>query len=267
MNFELPPGFRFHPTDEELIIYYLHNHAMSRPCPASIIPEVNICKFDPWELPGKSYLREGEWYFFSPRDRKYPNGGRPNRATASGFWKATGTDKAIHSNSKHVGVKKALVFYRGRPPKGSKTEWIMHEYRLGQPSNGVFKPTRVDEWVLCRIHQKKQSMRIRDDGQEDCFVEETPHMKIISNLEENMPKFPRSFSLARLIEPDCSLDAQLFDELPNGPINGLFDTRWYDWTADTVKFQSADAAKPVGSQESSAQEHSLCRSNLPALRY
>lgn len=79
---------------------------------------------------------EKEWYFFSPRDRKYPNGARPNRAAASGYWKATGTDKVItgrspvRARSENIGVKKALVFYKGRPPKGTKTNWIMHEYRL-----------------------------------------------------------------------------------------------------------------------------------------
>ena len=75
---------------------------------------------------------ENEWYFFTPRDRKYPNGARPNRAAGSGYWKATGTDKAILSTptGQLIGVKKALVFYGGRPPKGVKTDWIMHEYRL-----------------------------------------------------------------------------------------------------------------------------------------
>lgn len=29
-----------------------------------------------------------------------------------------------------VGLKKTLVFYRGKPPHGSKTEWVMHEYSL-----------------------------------------------------------------------------------------------------------------------------------------
>jgi len=84
------------------------------------------------EFADKSLFGEEEWYFFSPRDRKYPNGLRPNRAAASGYWKATGTDKPIlsSSGSKRIGVKKALVFYSGRPPKGSKTDWIMNEYRL-----------------------------------------------------------------------------------------------------------------------------------------
>lgn len=87
----------------------------------------------------KAEFGENEWYFFTPRDRKYPNGVRPNRATVSGFWKATGTDKAIHSGSKYVGVKKALVFYNGRPPKGVKTNWIMHEYRLSDSHKQIKK--------------------------------------------------------------------------------------------------------------------------------
>lgn len=81
---------------------------------------------------------EKEWYFFSPRDRKYPNGSRPNRAAGSGYWKATGADKAI-GKPKAAGIKKALVFYAGKAPRGIKTNWIMHEYRLANvdraPSN------------------------------------------------------------------------------------------------------------------------------------
>ena len=53
---QLPPGFRFHPTDEELIMYYLKNQATSKPCPVSIIPEVDIYKFEPWELPGEFHF-------------------------------------------------------------------------------------------------------------------------------------------------------------------------------------------------------------------
>lgn len=87
----------------------------------------------------KAEFGEKEWYFFSPRDRKYPNGTRPNRATVSGYWKATGTDKAIYGGSKYIGVKKALVFYKGRPPKGIKTDWIMHEYRLNDPTRQPHK--------------------------------------------------------------------------------------------------------------------------------
>ncbi|KAF5443354.1 hypothetical protein F2P56_035915 [Juglans regia] len=200
----LPPGFRFHPTDEELIVFYLRNQAKSRPCPVSIIPEVDIYKFDPWQLPEKTEFGENEWYFFSPRDRKYPNGVRPNRATVSGYWKATGTDKAIYSGSQYVGVKKALVFYKGRPPKGVKTDWIMHEYRLNdsrkQP-NKHMGSMRLDDWVLCRIYKKRHVTKALEQTVEDTHVAQTD-VTLMGNdaSEQNMSRFPRTCSITHLLD-------------------------------------------------------------------
>ncbi|KZV37138.1 transcription factor [Dorcoceras hygrometricum] len=172
----LPPGFRFHPTDEELVVQYLKKKAASEPLPANtIIAEVDLYKYDPWELPSKASFGDQEWYFFSPRDRKYPNGARPNRAATSGYWKATGTDKPVFAatdQAQKVGVKKALVFYCGKPPKGIKTDWIMHEYRLLENNFNVKAPgilpvisskgsSRLDDWVLCRIFKKNTSSSTR----------------------------------------------------------------------------------------------------------
>ncbi|CAL5421056.1 unnamed protein product [Camellia sinensis] len=146
----LPPGFRFHPTDEELVVQYLKRKVFSCPLPASIIPEVDVCKSDPWDLPGDSAQ---ERYFFSTREAKYSNGNRSNRATGSGYWKATGIDKqiSISKSNQVVGMKKTLVFYRGKPPHGSRTDWIMHEYRLVDSTQAS-----MENWVLCRIFLKKR---------------------------------------------------------------------------------------------------------------
>ncbi|XVF40544.1 hypothetical protein PTKIN_Ptkin01aG0122400 [Pterospermum kingtungense] len=51
---QLPPGFRFHPTDEELVVHYLKRKAASAPLPVTIIAEVDLYKFDQWELPSIS---------------------------------------------------------------------------------------------------------------------------------------------------------------------------------------------------------------------
>ncbi|KAI3497599.1 hypothetical protein L1887_33006 [Cichorium endivia] len=154
----LPPGFRFHPTDEELVVQYLKRKVHSCPLPASIIPEVDVNKSDPWDLPGDL---EQERFFFSTREVKYPNGNRSNRATASGYWKATGLDKQIMTcrTNQVVGMKKTLVFYKGKPPSGCRTDWIMHEYRLASPTltPQPKNPTQCTEnWVLCRIFLKKR---------------------------------------------------------------------------------------------------------------
>lgn len=152
----LPPGFRFYPTDEELLVQYLCRQVAGQHFSLQIIGEIDLYKFDPWVLPSKAIFGEKEWYFFSPRDRKYPNGSRPNRVAGSGYWKATGTDKVITTEGRKVGIKKALVFYVGKAPKGTKTNWIMHEYRLSDPQrkNGS---ARLDDWVLCRIYKKNSS--------------------------------------------------------------------------------------------------------------
>ncbi|KAJ6966393.1 hypothetical protein NC652_004070 [Populus alba x Populus x berolinensis] len=153
----LPPGFRFHPTDEELITYYLLKKVLDRNFTGRAIAEVDLNKCEPWELPGKAKMVEKEWYFFSLRDRKYPTGLRTNRATEAGYWKATGKDREIHSSKTGalVGMKKTLVFYRGRAPEGGKSNWVMHEYRLeGKFAYHYLSGCSKDEWVISRVFQK-----------------------------------------------------------------------------------------------------------------
>ncbi|KAF3796734.1 NAC domain-containing protein 72 [Nymphaea thermarum] len=158
----LPPGFRFHPTDEELLVQYLLPKTSGLTFSSNVIADVHLYRHDPWDLPGKAFFGDNEWYFFSRRNRKFPNGSRPNRGAGSGFWKATGTDKIIVLDGRKVGTKKALVFYVGKPPNGSRTNWIMHEYQLLLGDNGCLpqkKATpRLDDWVLCRIYKKRTSL-------------------------------------------------------------------------------------------------------------
>lgn len=151
----LPPGFRFHPTDEELILYYLKRKVCNRPLKLDAIAEVDVYKCEPWDLPEKSRLesRDLEWYFFSAKDRKYPNGSRTNRATRVGYWKATGRDRAIESGVRTVGMKKTLIFYTGRAPSGIRTNWVMHEYRL-EDKQLRHSDVVQDSYVILKLFEK-----------------------------------------------------------------------------------------------------------------
>ncbi|KAL3625100.1 hypothetical protein CASFOL_031768 [Castilleja foliolosa] len=155
----VPPGFRFHPTDEELLYYYLKKKVSYEPIDLDVIREVDLNKLEPWDLKEKCRIGSGpqnDWYFFSHKDKKYPTGTRTNRATTAGFWKATGRDKAIHhTDSRRIGMRKTLVFYTGRAPHGQKTDWIMHEYRLDDDNAEI----QEDGWVVCRVFKKKNPTR------------------------------------------------------------------------------------------------------------
>ncbi|XP_066318935.1 NAC domain-containing protein 100-like [Miscanthus floridulus] len=145
----LPPGFRFYPSDEELVCHYLHKKVANQRIAQGTLVEVDLHAREPWELPEVAKLTATEWYFFSFRDRKYATGSRTNRATKTGYWKATGKDREVRSSGAVVGMRKTLVFYRGRAPSGVKSGWVMHEFRLDAPHS----PPRED-WVLCRVFQK-----------------------------------------------------------------------------------------------------------------
>lgn len=163
-----PPGFRFRPSDEEIVGYYLKNKVHGNKFEFDVIREIDLYKCEPWDLPEKSFLpsRDLEWYFFCPRDRKYPNGSRSNRATEAGYWKATGKDRKVNSRSNKIGTKKTLVFYKGRAPNGERTDWLMHEYRLeGTQCKGG--TNLQDLYVLSRVFRKpKQGPNDQETTQE-----------------------------------------------------------------------------------------------------
>lgn len=162
--FSLLPGFGFHPTDEELVAYYLKRKVHGHKIEHDIIPEVDLYKCEPWDLPDKICLQSKnlQWHFFSPRDRKYPNGSRTNRATEAGYWKATGKDRKVTSQRSTIGTKKTLVFHMGRAPFGERTDWVMHEYRIDEKECQA--PGLQDSFVLCRV-VKKNGLGTKSDDQ------------------------------------------------------------------------------------------------------
>ncbi|CAK9159847.1 unnamed protein product [Ilex paraguariensis] len=143
-----PTGFRFYPTEDELVSFYLHNKLEGRRQDLDrVIPVVDIYDYNPWDLPREFCQGDTEqWFFFFPRQEKENRGGRPNRLTASGYWKATGSPGSVFSHhNRIIGMKKTMAFYTGRAPSGRKTEWKMNEYKIieGEASSSTSKTPKV----------------------------------------------------------------------------------------------------------------------------
>ncbi|KAK8996614.1 hypothetical protein V6N11_081880 [Hibiscus sabdariffa] len=104
----VPPGFRFHPTDEEFFDYYLRKKIASKKIDLDVIKDVDLYRIEPWDM----------------------------------------QDKATYSRHSLIGMRKTLVFYKGRALVGQKFEWIMHEYRLETNETGT---PQEEGWVICRV--------------------------------------------------------------------------------------------------------------------
>ncbi|KAE8815283.1 hypothetical protein D1007_07419 [Hordeum vulgare] len=125
----LPPGFHFFPSDEELVIHFLRRKAALLPCRPDIVPTLPQNRYDPWELNGKALQAGNQWYFFSQATQ--------SRTSRNGYWNPIGADEAVTSGGSHVGLKKTLVFSIGEPFQATKTNWVMHEYHLLDENGGT----------------------------------------------------------------------------------------------------------------------------------
>ncbi|CAA2988356.1 NAC domain-containing protein 72-like [Olea europaea var. sylvestris] len=170
----LPLGYRFVPTDKDLL-YYLNLKILNKPVPTDAIIDVELYKYHPHDLCQNSRMHgTKEWYFFTSRARRYNNGGRPNRTAANGYWKATGGDVVVQSKGQEVGRKKVLVYYEGKS-KNQKTNWIMHEFTIHQmkdvarSSTNPIPDDKMLDKCLCRIYYRtsKSSKNEEQDRQEN----------------------------------------------------------------------------------------------------
>ncbi|KAG7568208.1 Leucine-rich repeat [Arabidopsis thaliana x Arabidopsis arenosa] len=214
------PGFRFSPTDVELISYYLRRKIDGDEDSVAVIAEVEIYKFEPWDLPEESKLKsENEWFYFCARGRKYPHGSQSRRATKLGYWKATGKERTVKSGNQVVGTKRTLVFHIGRAPRGERTEWIMHEYCIhGAPQDAL---------VVCRLRKNadfraSSSQKKMEDGvvQDDGYVGQsggTEKKEKSNSVYDQLPNGDIAES-SNVVEEQADTDDDCYAEILNDDI-------------------------------------------------
>ncbi|CAN0924996.1 NAC domain-containing protein 83 [Linum grandiflorum] len=161
----LPIGYRFRPTDEELIVHYLRRKVLGLPLPASVISELDVFHTHPCSLPGNSSCWEKKYFFCK---REGGNGG----CGGGGYWKHTGkarhivssSSSSLSSNNQLVGTRTSLVFRKQKNASESSpdtnTKWVMHEYCLVGlatiPFTNQVAKVQLGDWVVCSVFLKKK---------------------------------------------------------------------------------------------------------------
>ncbi|XP_052292022.1 NAC domain-containing protein 83-like [Citrus sinensis] len=155
MMMMMPTGFRFNPTDEELIEFLFRKlSGQEMQLYGDFIVERNLYELDPHHLQWdyNVALSTNERFYFCLREND------SREVSGLGWWRATGRVKKVYANYNNqtlVGFKRPLTFHRfsrdephdprTKRNKAIKTNWIMHEYSL---------ESYTTDWRLCKIKYK-----------------------------------------------------------------------------------------------------------------
>ncbi|XP_059436802.1 NAC domain-containing protein 41-like [Corylus avellana] len=153
----MPVGFRFEPTDEELVGFYLLNKVRGEDIGWDGIGEFDIYgEKDPWQFCGD----QEKLYVFTRLKQLSKN--RVARTAGCGVWHENSVDKIYDCQGDVIGVRKLFCF----KVKKQKSNWLMHEFSLV----GEGERERTTDWVLCTIQKKESRSSV---GVKRCFQDQS----------------------------------------------------------------------------------------------
>ncbi|XP_076892670.1 NAC domain-containing protein 75-like [Bidens hawaiensis] len=183
----LPAGVKFDPTDQELIEHLEAKveakNSKSHPLIDEFIPTIEgedgICYTHPEKLPGVTKDGLSKHFFHRP-SKAYTTGTRKRRKIQTECdlqggetrWHKTGKTRPVMVNGKQKGCKKILVLYTnfGKNRKPEKTNWVMHQYHLGQNEE-----EREGELVVSKIFYQTQPRQCN-------LTEKAGNNNVLSNM-------------------------------------------------------------------------------------
>ncbi|KFK25634.1 hypothetical protein AALP_AA8G140100 [Arabis alpina] len=181
---KLPIGYRFHPTEQELILHYLLRKAFASPLPSSIIPVFDVFFSHPLTFPGDQ--KEKQRYFFCKKRREVTSNehNRIKISSGDGYWKPIGKERQIIACGKTIGIRRTLSFYETNKSSFNKTRWNMIEYCLAG-----FASTKVcGEWAVYNVYERKRSKvsKQRKSRKDLSCI----HFTVVSDHDETGPPPP-----------------------------------------------------------------------------
>ncbi|XP_020585070.1 NAC domain-containing protein 73-like isoform X2 [Phalaenopsis equestris] len=180
----LPAGVKFDPTDQELIEHLeakvstqsiLRSHPLIDEFIPTIEGEDGICYTHPEKLPGVTKDGLSKHFFHRP-SKAYTTGTRKRRKIQTELdvqrgetrWHKTGKTRAVTANGRQKGCKKILVLYTnfGKQRKPEKTNWVMHQYHLGE-----LEEEKEGELVVSKIFYQTQPRQCSWSSERKSFDE------------------------------------------------------------------------------------------------
>ncbi|GMQ02666.1 hypothetical protein CsSME_00048782 [Camellia sinensis var. sinensis] len=159
-------GYKFIPTDKELVLHYLRAKAKGQPLPVEgLVNECNL--YDDQELSkifSKMRTRSKLYYYFTELKKKNGKGKRIDRMVGKGTWKGLDRGKPIHDNEGRLTGRKRSFDYINRE-SSEHSVWDMKEYSLEGVSLEDDQLIKDKNYVLCAIKMKRRRAEIEQQEQ------------------------------------------------------------------------------------------------------
>ncbi|GJN25152.1 hypothetical protein PR202_gb12944 [Eleusine coracana subsp. coracana] len=189
----MPPGYKFIPSDEDIVVRYLRCRALNQPLPSAFITDKDILNHNPWDLLPGAFIQHifyTQWFhlfapsasdicvainvligFFLVSIARCRGGGRSRIQLL-------------------VGLKRTQVFYLGKAPAvfSSKNFIVSHQVedhlqKHDDPADALhgtapsIENTPIllnpdESWVVCRIHKSRKRTPPVVIGSSSCPGEE-----------------------------------------------------------------------------------------------
>lgn len=160
-KFKLPVGYRFDPTDDILVGYYLREKIFNQPLPNNLIRDYDVFQTEPWNLPGGGkHMNWQSFVFYDTKSRVFED--PEKRGAGNGEWRIVekGQEFELSNNEDGVGKKNILVFWEANGDCFTKTNWVMHELFLDPKSNSSLMST-LAVYRIFETKEKRKKMKTK----------------------------------------------------------------------------------------------------------
>ncbi|KAI3435078.1 uncharacterized protein J3R85_006507 [Psidium guajava] len=226
-----PVGLRFEPKEHELVRHHLTKKLRGGTETICVIPELDIYNWEPPEL----FTRynelssipsdRSECFFFCPRRHSR------KRKTPCGFWRETSTNRVVQvpDTGEEIGLRRNLVYHKGRQRNAHRTSLGMYEYHLNSnvSDSEILEPTAM---VLCHTTNRKSKKA------KSAMATPSTDLSSPSNLndsqDEGTPEISAQTSPAVPVEPESWNHATLNHDTTDSSVSA-------PWQPDTLGMESS----------------------------
>ncbi|XP_016648520.1 PREDICTED: NAC domain-containing protein 66-like [Prunus mume] len=194
-GYQVPVGYRFTPSEEELLLHYLLPRVNGNDYPKGVVPDCDLYGTkEPWDIwrdfHHSSADDQEDIYVFTTLKKKTPNGSRFCRtvgAAGTGGWKGEDSGKKIRACGNDIGIRKRFRYMNPGSPHDDR--WIMLEFQLHESLKETSGKSKLEERKNHEVDMASrgeiQAQHVHDDQQQHIDASTYDQLRVFEDFLMN----------------------------------------------------------------------------------